>query len=83
VGLRNIKALWVHGWNRVDPATKASDYNENEFDIDIQWRVKEGLLKGFWPRFRYARVDQHGGGAGSVMNDVRAIVNCEINVLLS
>jgi hypothetical protein len=73
-------ALWVHGWNRVDPATKASVNNEDEYDVDIQWRPKAGLLKGFWPRVRYGRVEQRDGSSKSI-NDLRVIVNYEISVL--
>jgi len=79
VGLEGLTAyaLWVHGWNRTDPGHV---YNEDEYNIDIQWRAKDGLLKGLWPRFRYAHVDQRGGSSSS-LNDVRVIMNYEIAVL--
>jgi len=72
-------AYWVHGWNKVDPNTKASLFNEDEYDVDIQWRPK-GWLKGFWPRARYAYVEQRNGGARSI-NDIEIIINYEISVL--
>ena len=82
IGLDGLttSALWVHGWNRVDPATRASVFNEDEYDLDIQWRAKEGVLKGFWPRVRYAHVEQRNGNDQSI-NDLRVIVNYEISVL--
>ena len=82
IGLDGLttSALWVHGWNRVDPATRASVFNEDEYDLDIQWRAKEGVLKGFWPRLRYAHVEQRNGNDQSI-NDLRVIVNYEISVL--
>jgi hypothetical protein len=82
IGLDGLKtsALWVHGWNKVDPATRASLFNEDEYDVDIQWRAREGMLKGLWPRLRYGHVEQRSGNSQSI-NDVRAIVNYEISVL--
>ncbi len=78
-GLEGVTAyaLWVHGWNRADPGHV---YNEDEYNADIQWRPKIGVLKGFWPRFRYGRVEQRGGSS-SAINDLRMIVNYEISVL--
>ena len=82
IGLDGLTAavLWVHGWDRVDPANyKVPVYNEDEYDVDAQWRSKDGLLKGFWPRVRYARVEQRGGS--KAINDIRVIINYEFSVL--
>jgi hypothetical protein len=40
LGLTGVTAyaLWVHGWNRVDPVTNASVKQEDEYDFDLQWR---------------------------------------------
>ena len=40
VGLEGVSGyvLFVHGWDRADPATKNKVPNENEFDADLQWR---------------------------------------------
>jgi len=63
MGLKDVTAyaLWVHGWGAIDPVTESSVYNQDEYDFDLQWRPKSGLLKGFWSRIRYAHVDQRGG----------------------
>ncbi len=81
IGLEGLtaSALWVHGWNRVDPVTDKSVKNEDEYDVDIQWRAKDGLLKGLWPRFRYGRVEQRG--SSQYIEDLRMIVNYEISAL--
>jgi hypothetical protein len=82
LGLEGVTAyaLFVHGWNRVDPATKISVANENEFDADIQWRPQWSFLKGLWFRGRYANVHQYQGPENT-MNDFRIIVNYDIALL--
>ena len=72
-------ALWVHAWNRVDPVTKASVKQEDEYDFDLQWRPQIKVLKGFWFRTRYAYVDQKDGGPSQ--SDFRIIVNYDIPLL--
>jgi hypothetical protein len=82
VGLKDVSAyaLWVHGWGAEDPDTHASVYDQDEYDFDLQWRPKSGFLKGFWPRIRYAHVDQ-SGGADSHLDDFRIIINYEFSLL--
>ena len=55
-------ALYVHGWNRINPSGGSSIPNENEFDADLQWRPQWKFLKGLWFRVRYADVHQYEGG---------------------
>ena len=62
-------ALLVHGSGRNAPA-----YNEDEFDLNLQWAYKTGSLRGLSFRLRYAVVMQRGGGDPS-LNDFRFIVN--------
>jgi len=81
LGLTGVTAyaLWVHGWNRVDPVTNASVKQEDEYDLDLQWRPQIKVLKGFWFRTRYAYVDQKDGGPSQ--SDFRIIVNYDIPML--
>jgi hypothetical protein len=81
LGLTGFTAypLWVHGWNRVDPITKASVKQEDEYDLDLQWRPQIKVLKGFWLRTRYAYVDQRDGGPSQ--SDFRIILNYDIPLL--
>jgi hypothetical protein len=62
-------ALWVHGGGRPAPA-----FNEDEYDLNLQWTPTEGKLKGASFRMRYARVSQRGGGDQAI-NEFRIIVN--------
>jgi len=82
LGLRDLAAyaLWVHGWGAVDPATKASVYQLDEYDCDLQWIPERGALKGFWLRIRYAHIDQRGVSDASA-NDFRVIVNYDLSLL--
>jgi hypothetical protein len=81
LGLTGVTAygLWVHGWNRVDPITKAAVKQEDEYDLDLQWRPKIPFLKGLWLRTRYAYVTQSDGGPSQ--SDFRIIVNYDIPLL--
>ena len=85
LGLKGVTAytLWVHGWDRVNPSTKAPVPNENEFDTDVQWRPEWKFLKGLWFRVRYANVHQYQGPHNNenAMNDFRVIVNYDYPLL--
>jgi hypothetical protein len=72
-------ALWVHGWNREDPVTNASVKQEDEYNLDLQWRPQFKVLKGLWFRTRYAYVNQRD--EGSSQRDFRIIVNYDIPLL--
>jgi hypothetical protein len=82
LGLEGVTAyaLYVHGWGRVDPTTKASVPNENEFDVDLQWRPQWKFIKGLWFRTRYANVHQYEGPKDTI-HDFRVIVNYDIPLL--
>jgi hypothetical protein len=62
-------ALYVHG-----SGVKAPNYNEDETDLNLQWNVKTGALRGLSFRLRYAYIEQRGGGDPNI-NDLRFIVN--------
>jgi hypothetical protein len=62
-------ALWVRG-----DGVNAPAYNEDEFDLNLQWTPKGGALRGLSFRLRYAQVMQRGGGDPNI-NDLRFIVN--------
>ena len=72
-------ALYVHGWNRINPSGGSAVPNENEFDADLQWRPRWKFLKGLWFRARYADVHQYEG-PGSTINDFRIIVNYDFSL---
>jgi len=82
LGLEGVTAyaLFVHGWGRVDPSTKDPVPDENEFDMDLQWRPTWKFLKGLWFRARYAYVHQYEGDK-STQHDFRVIVNYDFPLL--
>ncbi len=71
LGLKGVSAyaLWVHGNGRELP-----NFNQDEYDLNLQWAIKDGWLKGTTFRTRYAYVAQHGGG-DPANNDFRFIMN--------
>jgi hypothetical protein len=82
LGLEGVTAygLFVHGWGRVDPSTKDPVPDENEFDLDLQWRPSWRFLKGLWFRTRYAVVHQYEEPK-NYTHDFRVIVNYDFPLL--
>ena len=52
----------------------ADQFRQNEFDFNLQWGPKKGVLKGLSLRLRYAVVQQFGGNVDN-LTDFRAICN--------
>jgi hypothetical protein len=82
VGLESVTAyaLFVHGWDRINPNTGQDVANENELDLDLQWRPKTGFFKNLYPRIRYGVVHQYEG-AKNYIHDFRIILNYDLPVL--
>jgi hypothetical protein len=74
------EALFVHGWDRINPSTGKGVPNENELDLDLQWKPKTGFFQNFWPRIRYAIVHQYEGQERYIHN-LRIIVNYPFSFL--
>jgi len=77
MGLKGFSAyvLWVHGMNRSGTDT----FDEDEVDFNLQWAPKEGKMKDFSARLRYAEIMQRGGGDPS-FEDFRVILNYNFNL---
>jgi hypothetical protein len=73
-------AAYVHGWGTVSPSTKEPGPNQNEIDLDIQYRPNLGTLKGLWLRFRYGHVVQYQDQR-SVIDQFRIIINYDFSLL--
>ncbi|MFI5315452.1 MAG: OprD family outer membrane porin [Myxococcota bacterium] len=71
-----VYALWVHGFG----VTAATGQNEDEYDLDLQWRPPLPKLKGLSFRARMAMVNQRGG-THATLDDYRLIVNYDFSVL--
>lgn len=82
LGLEGLTAyaLFVHGWDRIDPSTGQAVANENEWNFDLQWKPKSGFFKNFWPRIRYAVVHQYEG-AEDYIHELRIILNYDFSLL--
>jgi hypothetical protein len=52
----------------------SGQFRQNEFDFNLQWGPKKGVLKGLSLRLRYAVVQQFGGNVDN-LTDFRAICN--------
>lgn len=82
LGLEGVTAyaLFVHGWDRINPSTGRDVSNENELDLDLQWKPKSGFFKDFWPRLRYGVVREHEGQERYI-HDFRIILNYDFSLL--
>lgn len=82
LGLEGVSSyvLFVHGWGRVNPSTKAGVPDENEFNFDLQWRPKWSFLNGFSARYRYSRVYQYQGPKDH-QDDFRVIINYDFPLM--
>jgi hypothetical protein len=69
-----VKGLSIYGLyvNGTDPDSP-SDYAKDEWDINLQWDVPEGPLKGLMARLRYAEVDQDAPNV-STLKDLRVMI---------
>jgi len=82
LGLEGVTAyaLFVHGWDRINPSTGRDVSNENELDLDLQWKPKSGFFKDFWPRIRYGVVHEHEGQERYI-HDFRIILSYDFSLL--
>jgi hypothetical protein len=82
LGLEGVTAyaLFVYGWDRINPTTGRDVANEKELDLDLQWKPKSGFFKSFWPRLRYGVVRQNEG-AKDYIHDFRIILNYDFSLL--
>lgn len=71
-------ALWVGGSGR-DQTSDAEVYDEDEWNLNLQWAPKEGRFKDLSVRVRYAEIEQDGGGDPEI-EDFRVIVNYTFGV---
>jgi hypothetical protein len=67
-----VEGLTAYALAVIGNGVSAPDYNQNEYDINLQWTPNGGPLEGASFRLRYARVDQRGGG-DPTLNDFRLI----------
>jgi len=82
LGLEGVTAyaLLVHGWDRINPSTGRDATDENELDLDLQWKPKSGFFNNFWPRIRYGVVHEHEGQQRYI-HDFRIILNYDFSLL--
>jgi outer membrane porin, OprD family len=55
--------------------------DETEYDLTMDYRIKEGSAKNLWVRLRAAFIDQDESVGGDDFLDLRLIVNWDFSVL--
>jgi hypothetical protein len=71
----------AHGWDAIDPKTRANAPDQTEYDLTVDYRptwLKPAFLQGMWLRVRGAILDQEGASLGY---QVRIILNWERDLL--
>ena len=74
----NVYALYTVGTGRKDSATGNDLPDENEFDVDVQYRFQSDWLKRLSLRFRYGTVHEFDGGR---IHQVRGFLNYDLPLL--
>ena len=74
----------AHGWDAIDPKTRAAAPDQTEYDLTIDYRPQRGYLllpvtRNFWLRVRGVILDREN--ANELGYQVRVILNWEIPVL--
>jgi hypothetical protein len=76
-----INAAAVFGRDAIDPSTKAGLSNNDEYDLNVDYRFSAetwpAWARPFWIRGRFARLEEKQGGSTNVTTDYRVIVNYE------
>jgi len=67
-----VDGLTAYALAVIGNGVSAPNYNQNEYDLNLQWTPNGGPLEGASFRLRYALVDQRGGG-NPTLNDFRLI----------
>ena len=75
----SLTCNFVRGTDAVDPATRSGLPDETEYDMTVDYRIEQGLLRGMWVRVRNGYVDFGNGGGSS--NNVRLIINYPLAIL--
>jgi hypothetical protein len=81
LGLPDLSAVvnYVRGRHARDPGTGAKLRGQTEVDYTLDYKPSTGIMKGFWFRARYARVDEDG--LGKVTDELRLILNYSLPIL--
>src|SRR5262245_44619282 len=75
----SVTLNFARGTDAVDPANKSGLPDETEYDITVDYRIEQGLLRGMWVRLRNGYVDFSNGGGSS--NNIRLIINYPLALL--
>lgn len=70
---------YARGDGGFDPVTRMDNANEQEFDLTVDYEIKEGRWRGFWVRLRGSMLDVEGAEATAWQ--VRLILNYAIPIL--
>jgi hypothetical protein len=71
----------AHGWDAIDPKTRAAAPDQTEYDLTVDYRpnwLRPAFLQGMWLRVRGVILDQEGASLGY---QVRIILNWERDLL--
>jgi len=81
LGLEGLSAFaaYAQGFDALDPATGDFLPDRREVDATIDYRITDGMFRGFWLRLRGSWIDVDG--VGNDGTQLRVILNYDIPVL--
>jgi hypothetical protein len=80
IGLKGVSGFVNYARGYTPDQGRNASPDQNELDITLDFRPKEGYLEGMWLRLRAAFVDQWGAGAADV-TEYQLILNYDFNFL--
>jgi len=80
IGLHGLSGFFNYANGNTPESGPAASPDQEELDLTLDYRIKEGPMKGFWLRLRGATLNQSGPGAQDV-NEVRMVLNYDFEVL--
>jgi len=80
IGLDGLNAFGRYAYGNTPDSRAVASPDQDELDLTVDYRFKEGFLKGLWLRLRGAYLDQEGPEARDVTN-IRVILNYDIQIL--
>jgi hypothetical protein len=79
-GLNGLSGFVNYANGNTPESGPSASPDQEELDLTVDYRIKKGVMKGFWLRLRGATLNQQGPGAQDV-NEFRVVLNYDFEVL--
>jgi hypothetical protein len=80
VGIEGLSGFANYANGNTPESGPNASPDQEELDLTLDYRIREGFMQGFWLRLRGATLNQSGPGAQDV-NEIRIVLNYDFEVL--